>query len=94
MTGVASGISLFLLTFKNRTFHSFSVRNSVQGVSGFVLAIRVIVNNLQATTLMTVRYFIRRSAFPNRQSSTLNPDFNTLKYISILHRRQYHMTFS
>ena len=34
------------------------------------------------------------SLYPSRHASTLKPDFNTLKNISILQRRQYHKTFS
>ena len=42
MAGTFSGRDFPLLTVRNRIFHSGSERNSVQGVSGSVLAIRVI----------------------------------------------------
>ena len=78
MVGVFFGSSLPLLTFANRTFHSWSATSSVHGVSGLVLAIKVIKNNRQATMLIIVRY-LRRSNFPSLQFSTGKPDFRILQ---------------
>ena len=55
MAGAFFGRDFSLWTVRNRTFHSRSERNSVQGVSGSVLAINVIIKRRQATMLMTVR---------------------------------------
>jgi hypothetical protein len=92
--GGSLGGGFFLCVLRNRTCHSSSARNCVHGVSGVALAMSVIMNRRQATMLMTIRYRVRRFACPKRQDSTRNPDFRTLKYISMRHRRQYQRTFS
>src|SRR3990172_9958630 len=44
--------------------------------------------------LKRVRYRFRRSASSSRQSSTLQPDFNTLCQVSMPQRLPYQCTFS
>jgi len=83
-----------LVNFAARSFHSTSSRKIRHGVSGATRATNVIQRILQATILITARYRVSLWAVDRRHSSTCRPDLSTLCQVAVLHRRQYHATFS